>query len=114
MPKKKKTATEEFEQALKSADRPGKKIMLRLFVTGSTPSSIRAIENIRKICREHLQDRYELEVVDIYQQPDLLKDEQIVAAPTLIKKLPLPLRKFIGDLSDSEKILEGLQIKTAR
>ena len=75
-----------------------------------TPKSIKAIENIRKICEENLQGRYELEVIDIYQKPDFAKREEIIAAPTLIKKLPLPLRKFIGDMSNTEKILVGLNL----
>lgn len=85
--------------------------ILRLYVTGTTPNSRRAIENVRKICEEHLQGRYELEIIDIYQQPELAKEGQIVAAPTLIKKLPLPLRKFIGDMSKTEKILLGLELR---
>jgi len=90
------------------------KYVLRLYVTGMTPKSINAIENIRKICEENLQGRYELEVIDIYQQPQYAKQEQILAAPTLIKKLPLPLRKFIGDMSNKEKILIGLNIVPKR
>lgn len=102
--------TKEFEKA--AANAKEEKFLLRLYVTGSTPSSVRAIENIRKFCEEHLQGRYDLEIIDIYQQPQLMKGEQIIAAPTLIKKLPLPLRKFIGDLSDSERILMGLDLRT--
>lgn len=102
--------TKEFEKAV--AESKEERFLLRLYVTGSTPSSVRAIENIRKFCEEHLQGRYDLEIIDIYQQPQLLKGEQIIAAPTLIKKLPLPLRKFIGDLSDSERILMGLDLRT--
>ena len=75
-----------------------------------TPKSINAIENIRKICEENLKGRYELEVIDIYQQPEYAKKEEIIAAPTLIKKLPLPLRKFIGDMSNKDKILVGLDL----
>ena len=86
------------------------KYVLRLYVTGMTPKSINAIENIRKICEENLKGRYELEVIDIYQQPEYAKKEEILAAPTLIKKLPLPLRKFIGDMSNEEKILVGLDL----
>jgi circadian clock protein KaiB len=86
------------------------KYVLQLYVTGMTPKSIKAIENIRKICEENLQGRYELEVIDIYQQPEYAKKEEILAAPTLIKKLPLPLRKFIGDMSNKEKILIGLDL----
>ncbi len=84
--------------------------LLRLYVTGMTPRSLRAIENIKIICQEHLEGRYELEIIDIYQQPELAKDRQIIAAPTLIKELPPPLRRFIGDLSDKEKILIRLDL----
>lgn len=85
--------------------------MLRLFVTGTTPRSVQAISNIKKICEEHLKGRYELEVVDVYQQPELARKEQIVAVPTLIKELPRPLRKLIGDLSDTQRVLVGLDLK---
>ena len=84
--------------------------VLRLFVAGSTPRSLRAIANIRIICEQYLQGRYELEVIDIYQRPELAESEQIVAAPTLIKKLPLPLRQLIGDLNDIERVLAGLDL----
>ena len=104
-----KTSTKEFGQSLK---KPGKeKYLLRLYVAGTTPRSLMAVTNIKKICEEHLQGRYDLEVIDIYQQPTLAKGEQIIAAPTLIKKLPLPLRKFIGDMADQERILVGLDLK---
>jgi circadian clock protein KaiB len=86
--------------------------LLRLYVVGTTPRSSRAIVNIRKICDEHLAGRYELEVVDVLQNPALAAGEQIVAAPTLIKKLPLPLRRFIGDMSETERILLGLDLRT--
>jgi circadian clock protein KaiB len=85
--------------------------LLRLYVSGATPRSTRAIANIRKICEEHLQGRYELEVIDIYQQAPLAKDEQIIAAPTLIKKLPLPLRRMVGDLTDQKRVLIGLDLR---
>jgi circadian clock protein KaiB len=84
--------------------------VLRLFVTGMTPRSIRAVLNLRTICDLFLEGRYELEVVDIYQQPVLAKGEQIIAAPTLIKKLPLPTRRMIGDMSNQESVLVGLDI----
>lgn len=87
--------------------------VLRLYVTGTTRNSERAIVNIRKICEEHLRGRYDLEVVDISQQPTLAEGEQIIAAPTLIKKLPLPLRRFIGDMSQTERILLGLDLRKA-
>lgn len=85
--------------------------VLRLYVTGLTPRSRAAIENIKRISEEYLAGRYDLEVIDIYQQPTLARNEQIVAAPTLIKKLPLPLRKLIGDMTNTERILLGLDLK---
>lgn len=88
--------------------------VLRLYVTGMTARSIRAIENVRKICEQHLHGRYELEVIDIYQQPTLAKGEQIIAAPTLIKKLPLPLRRVIGDMSNTDRVLLGLDLRPVR
>ncbi len=87
---------------------------LRLYIAGPTPQSTRAIVNIRKICEDHLLGRYDLEVIDICQNPALAKGEQIVAAPTLIKKLPLPLRRFIGDLSQTERILVGLDLRKGK
>jgi circadian clock protein KaiB len=104
-----KDGTEEFELSLQEAGK--EKYVLRLYITGITPKSTRAIQNIKKICEENLKGRYELEVIDIYQQPILAKDEQIIAAPTLIKKLPLPLRRLIGDMSDKERILVGLDLR---
>lgn len=85
--------------------------VLRLYITGTTPHAARAIVNIRKICEEHLQGRYDLEIVDISLSPTLAKSEQIIAAPTLVKKLPLPLRRFIGDMSQTEKIVLGLDLR---
>jgi circadian clock protein KaiB len=84
--------------------------VLRLYVTDATPRSTRAIVNVRKICEQYLQGRYDLEVIDIYEHPALAEGEQIIAAPTLIKKLPLPLRRFIGDMSQKERILVGLNL----
>ncbi len=89
------------------------RFLLKLYVTGTTPASQRAIQRVREICEEHLQGHYQLEVVDIYQLPALAKDEQIIATPTLIKVLPAPLRRFIGDLSRIEKILFGLDVRKA-
>jgi circadian clock protein KaiB len=84
---------------------------LRLFVTGTTPRSARAIQNLRSICEDHLQGRYDLEVIDIYQHPEHVKAEQIVVTPTLVKQFPLPVRKLIGDLSDKERVLAALDIE---
>jgi circadian clock protein KaiB len=84
--------------------------ILRLYVTGLTPRSARAVDNLRAICDEYLEGRYDLEVIDIYQQPVLTKGEQIIAAPTLIKKLPLPMRRIIGDMSNRDRVLLGLDL----
>ena len=80
-------------------------------ITGATPQSMRAIANVKRLCEEHLRGRYELEVVDLYQQPQLAQGEQIMAAPTLVKKLPLPLRRIIGDMSKTERVLVGLDLR---
>lgn len=87
------------------------KYVLRLYIAGSTSRSVSALTNLKKICEEYLDGRYELEVIDLYQMPALAKDEQIIAAPTLIKKLPLPFRRIIGDMSDVGKVLMGLDLK---
>ena len=85
--------------------------VLRLYVSGSTLKSSRAVENIKRVCEQHLKNRYDLEVIDIYQQAKLARDEQIVAVPMLIKRLPLPLRKLIGDMSNRKKVLFGLDLR---
>jgi circadian clock protein KaiB len=90
-------------------DRP-ERYLLRLFVSGATPRSTNAIANIKAICEKELADRYDLEVIDIYQQPQLAASEEIIALPTLVKSLPLPIRRLIGDLSEEEKVLVGLDL----
>lgn len=85
--------------------------ILKLYVAGLSPKSAAAITNIKKICEENLQGRYQLDVIDLYQQPQLAEGEQIIAIPTLIKKLPPPLRRIIGDLSNTERVLAGLDIR---
>lgn len=82
--------------------------ILQLFITGATPNSLRAVANIKQICEEHLKDIYSLEIVDVYQQPSTAQKEQLVALPLLVKRQPVPERRFIGDLSDTEKVLKGL------
>lgn len=99
-----------LEEQLTEAGVGEGRYVLRLYVTGQTPRSLRAIQNIRRICEEHLSGRYDLEVIDIYQRPSLAIGEKIIAAPTLVKSLPAPIRRFVGDLSDSEKILFGLDL----
>jgi circadian clock protein KaiB len=86
--------------------------VLHLFITGATPNSTRAVRNIKEICELHLKGRYELLIIDIYQQPGLAKQEQILAAPTLIKKMPPPVRRLIGDLSERERVLVALGISS--
>ncbi|HEU4833799.1 MAG TPA: circadian clock KaiB family protein [Pyrinomonadaceae bacterium] len=103
-------ATGVFEDALKNATLKRAKYILRLYVTGSTGRSLRAVHNLKKLCEEHLSDDYDLEVIDIYKDPAAAREAQVIAAPTLVKKLPLPIRKFVGDLSNTEKILLGLDI----
>jgi circadian clock protein KaiB len=102
---------ESFEAAAASARKGSERYILRLYVTGMTPRSSSAIATLKALCAEHLQGRYELEVIDIYQQPALAKEEQIIAAPTLVKKLPLPLRRLIGNLSDVERVLMALELR---
>ena len=92
---------------------PQERYVLRLYVTGSTPRSTRAIENMRRICETNLGGCYDLEVIDIYQDPEASREAQIIAAPALVKLLPLPLRRIIGDLSNTERVLVGLQAKTS-
>ena len=100
------------QQGSQQADHPprGERYILRLYVTGMTSRSSRAVSNLKAICEEYLEGRYDLEVIDIYQQPVLTKGEQIIAAPTLIKKLPLPMRRIIGDMSNRERVLLGLDL----
>jgi circadian clock protein KaiB len=105
------------ESGKKDGDRvPGKaargktRYILRLYVAGLDRKSSQAIRNITTICEEYLKDSYELEIIDIYQQPKLAKGEQIIAVPTLIKKVPAPLRRFIGDMADTEKVLFGMDL----
>lgn len=100
-------ATERFEEALNSKPRRAV-FILRLYVSGSTPRSLRAIANLKKFCDEHFPDEYDLEVIDIYKNPEAVREEHIIAAPTLIKKLPAPLRRFVGDLSNKDKLLVGM------
>ena len=81
---------------------------LRLYTAGQSPKSLAALANLKRVCEEHLAGDYDLEVVDVYQQPELAAREQLVAAPTLVKRLPLPLRRLVGDMSNHERVLAGL------
>jgi circadian clock protein KaiB len=90
------------------------KILLKLYITGQTPKSERAIANIHRICDQELQGEYELVIVDVLEQPKLAEDKKILATPTLIKELPLPISRVIGDLADTEKVLVGLDIQPSK
>ena len=104
--KKKKTA-----RPKKAASKVKKTIQLRLYVAGQTPKSLRAFDNLNRICEEHLAGQYRLEVIDLLKHPKLSKEDQILAIPTVVRRLPPPLRKLIGDLSNTERVLVGLQLK---
>lgn len=97
-----------FEQAIANQDQ--QHYCLRLYIAGTTPRSRQALESLKLLCETHLQGRYELEVIDVYQSPSQLEVENVVAIPTLVKQLPLPLRRIVGDLSNTEKVLLGLNL----
>jgi circadian clock protein KaiB len=86
--------------------------VLRLFITGASPNSIRAVENTKAICEQYLKDRYQLEIIDIHQQPQLAEGEDVIAVPLMIKKSPYPERRMIGDMSDTQRVLKGLGLAT--
>lgn len=96
---------------LGEADAPVEVWELRLYVAGQSPKSVAAFANLKKICEEHLRGRYQIEVIDLLQHPQLAAGDQIVALPTLVRKLPEPLRRIVGDLSDTERALVGLQLR---
>lgn len=104
-----KSRTGDFDGSVDTFEQ--RRYVLRLYIAGVSPRSSNAIANIKRICEEHLKGRYELEVIDIYQNPELAQSAQVIAAPTLIKSLPPPLRRFIGDLHDTERIIIGLDLK---
>src|SRR6185503_6323682 len=93
---------------------PAEKWNLRLYTAGQTPKSLAAIRNLKKMCEEHLPGRYEIEVIDLLQNPRLAKEHQIVAIPTLVRKLPDPLRRIIGDLSDTNRTLVGMDLRPSK
>jgi circadian clock protein KaiB len=94
-------------------DQPGEVHLLRLYVAGQTPRSIAAFANLKRICEEHLAGRYQIEVIDLIQNPQLARGDQILAVPTLVRRLPEPVRKIIGDLSNSDRVLVGLDVRPA-
>jgi len=96
-----------------SNGRPAKLWQLRLYVAGQTPKSLTAFSNLKQICESHLKGRYHIQVIDLVAQPQLSKGDQIVAIPTLVRRLPVPVRKIIGDLSNTERVLVGLDLRPA-
>lgn len=110
MKRNERDSVAEFEQAI--AESKAQVFVLRLYVSGTTPRSTEAIRNIKQICEEHLHGQYDLQVFDIYQQPEVTSAQQILAAPTLVKESPGPLRRLIGNLSDTKLILKRLGVMT--
>jgi len=100
------------EEQTTTAELPAETWELRLYVAGQTPKSVAALANLRKHCEQHLKGRYQLEVIDLLQHPQLAEGDQILAIPTLVRKVPEPIRKIIGDLSNEEKVLVGLDIRS--
>jgi circadian clock protein KaiB len=94
-----------------SANGNGRYIELRLYVAGQSPKSLAALANLKKFCAEHLEGQYELQVIDLVKTPQLAQNDQILAIPTLVRKLPVPMRKIIGDLSDTTRVLVGLDLR---
>ena len=108
---KKVEATAAFQSALEREGHGKEPYVLQLYITGMTARSTEAFSSIKAICEKHLQGRYDLEVIDIYQHPSIAREEQIIAAPTLVKKLPAPLRRLVGNLSQEDRVLNGLGLK---
>lgn len=105
-----KDATEAFEEALRKSEK--ERYVLRLYIAGMSPKSMAAVDNIKRICEEYLPGLCQLEVIDIYQQPIFAKNGQIIAAPTLVKELPPPLKKLVGSLADTDRVLVGLDLQS--
>jgi circadian clock protein KaiB len=105
--KKKRSAARRPKKSRKAA---GARYILRLYITGQTPRSLQSVENLRALCDKYLPGQFDLEIIDIYQQPAMAKEGQIIAAPTLIKSMPLPLRRLVGDFSDKERVILGLDL----
>ncbi len=107
------TSQKKLQAELLEAGPKQAKYVLRLYMAGVSPRSVRALRRLKAVCEEHLKGRYELDVIDIYQRPTLARDEQIIATPTLIKVLPAPIRRYVGDLSNDQLLL-GLDIRTRK
>ena len=112
MPVKRKAAPTRRKSVGKS--RPDKVVQMRLYVAGQTPKSTAAFENLKRICDENMPGKYEIEVIDLMDKPQLARGDQIVAIPTVVKNLPTPIRKLIGDMSNTQRVLVGLDLKPGR
>ena len=110
MPTTRKTTTKDSWND-STEEKSGDEWILRLYVAGQTKNSLTAFDNLKKICAEHLDCRYKIEVIDLIKNPQLARDHQIIAVPTLIRKLPTPVKKIIGNLSNTEKVLVGLDLR---
>ena len=108
-----KSNTRKRSASRAASPKPARLWELRLYVAGQTPKSLKAFSNLKRICEDHLTERYTIEVIDLVEQPQLSKGDQILAIPTLVRKLPEPVRKIIGDLSDTERVLVGLDLRPA-
>jgi circadian clock protein KaiB len=100
-------------KSIKDANPQNSAWLLRLYVAGQTPKSVTAFANLKKICADHLEDKYRIELIDLLENPQLARGDQIVAIPTLVRNLPAPMRKIIGDLSNTERVLVGLDLRPA-
>ena len=105
-----KNKKEHKPEASGDKDKNPEKLVLKLFITGASANSVRAVTNLQEICQKYLNDNYTLEIIDVYQQDEIAEKEELIALPMLLKKSPLPERKLIGDLSDTKKVLKGLGI----
>ena len=103
-----------FERGVAMPPPVGEAYSLRLYVAGQTPKSVQAFRNLKQICDEHLQGRYEIEIIDLLENPQLARGDQILAVPTLVRRLPEPIKKIIGDLSNTERVLVGLDLRARR
>ena len=108
--KKKRAAATPRKKARAARKAKGPRYILRLYITGQTPRSLLSVENLRALCDKYLPGQFDLEIIDIYQQPAMAKEGQIIAAPTLIRSMPLPLRRLVGDFSDKERVILGLDL----
>lgn len=98
----------------KTAVKKDNVLVLRLYIAGQTPKSLKALTNLKKLCAEHMSDSYQIEVIDLLKKPHLAQQDQVLAIPTLVRNLPVPIRKIIGDLSDTDRVLLGLDLSGAR